>query len=391
VRLTLLNPKGEALWPPPAIERDLAATGEIRSPGWFQRLIAPPPQVVTIPISLGLMSYGALAIATEPLDEISEAWADFRDLAVLLAGSPVLSLVVVCMLLGRALRPIAEISRALEGLEHGRYGLRLPAVSVPELQQIAARYNALAGRLEAATLEKDRLGQRIVTLQDDERRAIALELHDEFGPCLFGIRVDAHYIDATAEKAGAKAEALLKARARDVIQITDQMQQHIRSMLRRLYPTTLGEVGLDHLLGDLIDGFRTRHPEIDWTLELPTHPPSFGDTVDLTLYRTVQESLTNAARHGAPTAVRVKLACDGGRSGRGAARTIRLTIEDDGDGLPADLSEGLGLTSMSHRVRILSGQFEIRNRPGGGAVVEATLPVAAPAAAARPGRRALSA
>lgn len=374
VRVTLLNAAGDVLATREHAESDETEEAEKLPPAWFIRLIAPPVELVRIPITVHGTSYGAVAVSSEPYDEIAEVWEDSRDLFVLMVSALVTLLVLVHVLLGRTLKPVATILKGLQALKQDQYGLRLPPILEPDLDRIGSSINALAARLEATTLENNQLGQQLVTLQDSERKAIAHELHDEFGPCLFGIQVDAHHIEASCETLGGETAETIRGRAQAIMDITELMQMHSRAMLRRLCPMTLGEVSLSHLLEDLIEGFRSHHPDIAWTASLPDTPSSFGDTVDLTLYRTVQEGLTNAARHAAAKRVDVSLDVRRRTKENGDDWTVELLLQDDGGGLPKPLSFGLGLTGMSHRVRVLGGRFEIGNRSAGGTAIRVWLP-----------------
>ena len=117
--------------------------------------------------------------------------------------------------------------------------------------------------------------------------------------------------------------------------------------------------------------------ESSGTDDLPLYgqPVAFGDTLDLTIYRTVQEGLTNAARHAEAHRVEVALTVEGGTSDAGYGGAVVLRLSDDGKGLPEPLTHGLGLTSMSHRVRVLGGSFEIGPRAGGGTEIRVRVPI----------------
>lgn len=375
VRITLLNNEGDVLAPPGRREGAERVPSVVTPPGWFVALIAPAVEVVRIPIALHTESYGAIVITTEPSDEIEEVWQDFRDLLFLMISVSLLLLLAVYALLGRTLGPISTILQGLEDLREARYSRRIPSVSEPDLDLIGSRLNALAARLETTTREKDRLGQQLVGLQDRERKAIALELHDEFGPCLFGIQVNARGIDETGRRmSGAHGESLSE-RARDIMQIADQMQTQSRALLRHLRPMDVGHVSLAQLLRDLVAWFRARYPDVALRIAVPDEPASFGEVIDLTLYRAVQEALTNAMRHADPKSVSVALTYSGAASSAAGGSSVELRIRDDGRGLPDEWSFGLGLTGMSHRVRVLGGSFEIGGGPKGGTVIRIRLPV----------------
>lgn len=376
-RIMLLNATGDMLWSQ-ARKRDPAGTV---SPDWFAAMIAPPIRIERIPISLHWTIYGSVVIATEPLDEIDEVWRDFRDLLILFMLAFLALLLLLHLLLGRALQPISIIAAGLEELEQGYYALQLPVITVPDLHRIGVRVNALAKTLDTTTQDKDELGRQLVTLQDDERKLIAMELHDEFGPCLFGIGVDARYVDAASRRISGKDSIILAERAQSILLIVERMQQHSRSMLKRLRPMALGKVPIGDLLEDLIASFATREPGIRWIISSPTDQSTFGETLDLTLYRLVQECLTNAARHAQATCVNIVLSVhdassDHDQVNRSTNKTsVLLIVEDNGLGLPENLEYGRGLSGMRQRVQILGGQFEVAVRSGGGTRISASVPL----------------
>jgi two-component system sensor histidine kinase UhpB len=102
-------------------------------------------------------------------------------------------------------------------------------------------------------------------------------------------------------------------------------------------------------------------------------PRSYGDTVDLTLYRCVQESLTNAIRHAQAKHVAVRLG--EGRSADNGERRVELTIDDDGCGIAADAPRGFGLTGMQERVKVLGGDFAVGPRESGGTRVHVAISI----------------
>src|SRR5262249_42906090 len=118
---------------------------------------------------------------------------------------------------------------------------------------------------------------------------------------------------------------------------------------------------------------RREHPQIKFHLDTTNLATTYGDTIDLTIYRCVQESLTNAIRHAAANQVVITVG-----EAAGEASQLVLEIADDGHGIGADAPRGLGVAGMEERVRALGGQFAIEPRPGGGTMVHAVIPLAPP-------------
>ena len=295
VRINILNLQSEPDAKAPFGPADGAQSAK-PAPAWFDALIRPPVEITRVPIAPNGVAIGYVVITTEPSDEIAEVWQDFRALLFLMGAASLILGLAVYWALGRSLRPLATISGGLEQLQSGNYGVRLPEITVPDLAQTGLRFNDLAATLESTIREKEALNQQLITVQDTERKNIALELHDEFGPCLFGIKVDATFIESEAGKLETDQGAGLAERARAILEIVDHMQQSNRALLSRLRPMALEHVGMPQLLEDLVKGFRVRNADVQWRLHVPDDLGSCGETADLTIYRMVQECLTNAAR-----------------------------------------------------------------------------------------------
>ena len=149
-------------------------------PSWFVALVRPrvggrAVRVVTVDHSTPIVLVG------EPADEIAEAWQDFSSLAIVWLGLNVVVLAILYVVLGRVLDPLASLSKGLLDLEDGDYAARLEPPKVKELAVITNRFNTLASVLSTARDENSRLYRQLITLQEEERREIANDLHDEAG------------------------------------------------------------------------------------------------------------------------------------------------------------------------------------------------------------------
>ena len=276
-------------------------------PRWFAALVAPPVEMRDVAVTVDGQRIGNVAIIGEPADEIAEVW----DNAVAMAAVAVLLNAVMIGLLyilfGRVLGPLTVLTRGLSDLEHQAYGVRLPQPQARELAAIAEHFNALAFALEALRGENLNLNRRLITAQDDERRRTALELHDEVGPCLFGLKANASSIESAAQNIPEHTRNGVIERLRDILCIIDHLQEINRSMLDRLRPMALGHVPLKDMLGRLVKERAREHPQIAFSLVADGLLRGYGDLIDLTIYRCVQESITNAIRHASAKHVTVTL------------------------------------------------------------------------------------
>jgi two-component system, NarL family, sensor histidine kinase UhpB len=347
------------------------------APAWFQALIAPAIERHVIPIAAHGQPIGSVVIASEPKDEIAEVWENTVALALVALAVTAAIMVALYVLFGRALAPLTGLARGLTDLERQDYAVRLPVPETREFVAIATSFNALAQALDSTRAENVKLGQRLVTAQDDERRNIALELHDEVGPSLFGLKAIATSIGTIAADSLEGMHETASERVRDMLGIIEHLQTINRGLLNRLRPMALGHVPIEDLVTRLIQDRAREHPEINFHLNAANLARTYGDTVDLTIYRCVQESLTNAIRHAAAKHIDVTLAKAGGDASR-----LVLKIEDDGRGIGSNAPRGLGLTGMEERVRGLGGHFVIEPRTASGTVVNAIIPIVSSGVAA---------
>jgi two-component system sensor histidine kinase UhpB len=257
---------------------------------------------------------------------------------------------------------------------------------VQEFAAIADRFNALAGALDATRAENLALNRHVITAQDDERRRTALELHDEVGPSLFGLKANIASLANAAAGLPAAAAALVTKRVADLTAIVDHLQGINRGMLNRLRPMALGNLPLADIIAGLVRDRAQEHPHIVFTHDVGALDRSYDDTVDLTVYRCVQESLTNAIRHANAKTIEVRVAIRGGddpgKTGVASAAnsslprvaaapdlasvaqaatgdSLELTVRDDGLGIAAGRAPGFGLRGMQERVQALGGEFAI--------------------------------
>jgi two-component system sensor histidine kinase UhpB len=248
---------------------------------------------------------------------------------------------------------------------------------VPELARIGTRIEELAAALRRAEAENRRLGRQIVAVQDQERGDLAREIHDELGPSLFSIKVDARCIAQLAEAGTAPAEAADRAHA--ILAMADTLHRLSRRILTRLRPVVLDHVPLGEALEEMIAAHRGRHPDIGWSLQVRGPLDTLADPQRVTVYRLVQEAVTNALRHARPSRVAVTLhlrTADGAGSGAGSG-AVEVRIDDNGVGAEEELAPGFGITGMHDRVRALGGRLAIATAPDGGTSVVAAIPVPA--------------
>ena len=172
------------------------------------------------------------------------------------------------VVLGRVLDPLQNLSSGMARLEDGHYATRLATPKVKELAVITNRFNTLAGALDIARDENSGLYRQLITVQEEERREIANELHDEAGPCLFGITANASSIQTIADQLTDPRTAGITHRVGEILGIIERLKLMNRALLKKLRPGSHGRVGLAELINELVAGFERRHPD--------THIALFG-------------------------------------------------------------------------------------------------------------------
>ena len=230
----------------------------------------------------------------------------------------------------------------------------------------------LGERLAQATEERAVLTRRLLEIRNDERRALARELHDEFGQNLSAILAFASMIEATGAREQADSDVAQDARM--ISQATHRIMACLRGTLNRLRHPPAEELGLEACLVSLVDSWRSQNatqPMIQ--LDLQGDLTDVRGTVAATAYRVAQECLTNSLRHSAAREIVLRI-----ERRTGAENALLIRVEDDGGGDAAKVeqSAGFGLTGIRERVAALGGSLSIA-RARRGVSVAATIPLAA--------------
>jgi two-component system, NarL family, sensor histidine kinase UhpB len=167
-------------------------------PGWFVNIIHPARREDRIDAVVDGRRHGAFIVAADPEDEIAELWDSIADLAIDGSCAAILGFVILFFVVRSASAPLHSLSQALSSLSDGDYRARLTDDVPFEFRKLVAGFNGLGASLQAAQVENQTLRARLVSIQDEERRELARELHDEVGPHLFAARAHADAARRTA-------------------------------------------------------------------------------------------------------------------------------------------------------------------------------------------------
>jgi two-component system sensor histidine kinase UhpB len=373
LRHVSITRQGEAVERSGTVDRSDDNADARSPPAWFVTLVHPEKTAVIVPISIKGKP-GSLLITSHPNDEMAEIWDGIVTQLQIGAVIAIVLFLITTKVVSRALAPIEMLSEAMAKIESGDYDTRVKPDGPPELAAICDKLNHLAATLGNAVDEKRRLAERVVSLQDVERKEIARELHDEFGPYLFALRAHASALTRIADASEPNVEATRK-HGSAILEQVNALQRSNRRVLEKLRPVGLTELGLREALGALLRLWGESHPDVVIETAISQSLGETGETADLTIYRTIQEALTNVFRHASATCVNVtveptELLSGLTRTSRGGAL---VRVRDNGSGLRPDHKLGLGLTGMRERILALGGSLTIASGDSG-VTVEAVVP-----------------
>jgi two-component system sensor histidine kinase UhpB len=347
-----------------------------RAPEWFVSLTQSRHEVRNVDLSVRGVRVANISLTGKPDDEIAEAWVLLRKVALWWIVGLLATMLGLYFILGYILGPLISFASGMRELEDGHYDVRLPDPGVHELAPVATNFNLLAEALEKAKADNSKLYQQLIAVQEDERRQIAADLHDEVGPCLFGIMANTSSIKRLASDMPADLSAPILDATREINHISDKLRTMNRRLLARLRPVALGRVSLEELLSDLVTGFARTNPEVHFQRDFESLSHTFGEAIDLTIYRCIQEGITNALRHGQATTITINVAAQHSQT-QSAPASILISASDNGCGFRAGTPFGFGLSSMRERVRLLSGSLQIQQQETGGTRLQIQIPLPA--------------
>jgi two-component system sensor histidine kinase UhpB len=359
---------------PAGTEVDVHPTGAetpLRSvPRWFVHLFELREITGAFPIMIEGKQVGDIVFAPDISADIYEKWIGFLAIACSAVGLMLLTGAIAYFIARSVLQPLQRLSDGLTRIRQGEYERPIMLSGPPEIRQSAWEVNELALTLNRLSLDNRRLLRQIVSLQDDERQDIARELHDELGPLLFGIRANTVALLESIPSSQAKSRSA----AEGILRSVETLQQANRRILDRLRPLYIQELGLERSIRTLLQNASAQAPDLAVTSRIDAGLNGVDGLLSQTIYRVIQEAVTNVLRHAGAGMMHVAAGIDG--------REISVEICDDGVGFAADRMFGRGLTGMLERVRALSGTLELL-RDNDRTCVRCRLPLSNPTAPAR--------
>ncbi len=333
-------------------------------PYWFIRMFAPPPsdQRIQAPVP------GGWQILLQPISDIdiSALWSELCGIVIAFALTVLGGLILIYLAIGAALRPLRALSEGFVRIGGGDYDVQVKRRGPTELLDLQRGFNEMSARLSAVSARNRALEKQILTLQDEERADLARDLHDEIGPHLFSVNVDATVVGRLAEagQTGAIGEHV-----RSIQHSISYVQRLVRDILGRLRPSRATELGLNAAIADLVVFWTSRTEGIVIDCDLLEDEDDLAEPLKDTVYRVVQEALSNAVRHAAASRIAIRVGLSG-------TDVVEVAIDDDGAAPDLQADGGFGIVGMRERVKGSGGTLTIaKSGAHGGWSVRARLPL----------------
>ncbi|MGJ8620103.1 MAG: ATP-binding protein [Methylophilaceae bacterium] len=341
---------------------------DVKPPQWFYDMLDPKAEPVMRFIRLGKL--GKLEVRPNPSGTIRESWAKMQNLFWIWLGFFIALNVGVYWMLGRLLKPLHPILKMINQLEQGDLSARLPHFKSPEFEKIGHSLNRMAQSLavERELEESRQLTHLIQKHIEDERRSLARELHDELGQYVTAIKTFAVTI---ANKTKEKAPEV-EASAQTIVAAANHIYDGMHNIIKQLRPGSLDNLGLTETLKDLANSVQEQYQNLNVKLSLAGALNELGETININIYRIVQESINNAIKHAEATELTIDLSIVGDD-------TLQLIIVDNGKGMDIDAvdqTNHFGLLGIRERVQGLHGSFKVDSELGKGTNIMITIPKA---------------
>jgi two-component system sensor histidine kinase UhpB len=334
-------------------------------PSWFYRTLAPQELTARVDWLSGTQVQQHILITADPRNEAAEVWSDVRLHLTTILLFCLLTLAILSALLSYALSPFARFLEAFERTGQGAVGEQLPVSGPLEIQSLATGFNRMSALLAETQAKNRKLDAQLEAVQEEERASLARDLHDEVGPLLFSIDVDATTIRDLAAK---KSEPKFIERAISIQDAVTQVKEQVRSILWQLRPGLVLDLGLTNALENMLTPLKSRHPGVHFTLDAPKR--TWQPQIDIALLAIVREAVLNALKHGTPRHIAIRI-------GSPTGDTVEALVTNDGGArTTASNSGSLGVISMHERTKLLGGKLSIvDNHDRTGVEVRVSIPL----------------
>lgn len=335
--------------------------------------VATDIKVANLPMGRLLMGFS--------LSSMDNAIRKSRNRGISIAAVEILLTIIVTVLIGLGLtRRLSVLANAAAEVESGNYTVNIPTAAGDEIGKTAHAFNKMVTEIGCRTQqlkqaeakthnllnENRKLVHASLVIQEQERKHLSLELHDEMGQCLTAIQADAEIIRDLSKNKNERIETSAMA----IMQVSSRVYDVVHSMMRRLRPDVLDNLGLIEALKDEITAWNSRNKAARCLFNYSGGMQDLNENTGIMLYRIVQEALTNVSKHSHADHVYIEL--------HQRKELLQLTIRDNGKGERVDKiknKKGLGLIGMRERVETINGHINIESDTGKGFLIGITVPV----------------
>ncbi|MDX2457435.1 MAG: histidine kinase [Gammaproteobacteria bacterium] len=313
------------------------------------------------------------------LSLMEEAIRKSRTRGISIAAAEIILTVIVTVLIGLGLtRRLGILAAAAQEVGKGDYSIKIPIETADEVGRTASAFNQMVTEVSSRTRQLEEAESQSRTLltenrnlvhtslhvQEEERKHLARELHDELGQCITAIQADAESIRDLSKKGDNRIETSASA----ILDVSSRIYEVVHAMMQRLRPGVLDDLGLIEALKEELSTWQDRQPGIETNFEVAGNLDDLDERINITTYRIVQECLTNIARHADATRVNISLS--------GNIDSLELSVSDNGQGLNQSLpGDGLGLIGMRERAEGLGGEFMLESEKGTGVTIRVRIPL----------------
>ena len=308
-------------------------------------------------VAANLLLVVAALFAASAASSLDLKFNDQRLAFALLAMTVILALLLNILMLQRRFSPLDQLIREIESIDPSEPGsFTAPEEPVEEVGRLAHAFAKLLERIEA---ERRRAGRLQLRAQEEERKRVARDLHDEVNQALTAILLR---LEALTHVAPPR----LKAELAETKGLANQAMEELLQLARQLRPAALDDHGFVPTIEEQLRRFKAQYG-IETTLSIEGALDDLGSDQQLVLYRVTQEALNNIVRHAEAQQVTVDIARTDG--------SVQLSVADDGKGfIPGEDEAGLGLEGMAERARLVNGEFEVDAAPGRGTTLKLRVP-----------------
>ncbi|MBK5225132.1 MAG: sensor histidine kinase [Thermoleophilia bacterium] len=346
----------EASWGRRIIEQAKLVFNRVKRRPLFQKVIIANTVLIAIGSVMGYF-----------IEENYFEGGELGFVALFLASGLALSILTNYLLVKIAFRPLDDVSDTMKAIRAGHRGIRVPEVTDdPQIEELSKSLNSMLNTMD---MQRKKAAASVIKAQEEERKRIARELHDETSQSLTGLVIGIRMVQEIVPDYMPDVQERLE----NINDLAHATLNEVHTMAVRLRPSVLDDLGLAAALRSYAKEY-TENTGIPVEMQLLGMSHRLTPELETVLYRVIQEALTNVARHSNATSCRVTL--------RRKEQTVQGVIEDNGQGfdsqtvmLSDEKGRGLGLHGMKERIELVGGSLEFDARPAKGTTIFIEVPL----------------